>query len=135
MEDSRGVLLSLTTDIVASFLSTNTVAVPAIPDLIRSVHGALQAVERANREGDAPKMAQKPAVAVGRSIQTEYLVCLEDGAKLKTLKRYLRARFDLSPEDYRTKWGLPGDYPMVAPAYRERRSEMAKIAGLGKRAE
>jgi predicted transcriptional regulator len=123
-------LLACATEIVSAYVSRNTVGAGSLPDLIRSVHGSLTGL------GDAPQAAarerRKPAVPVSRSVQRDYIVCLEDGAQLKMLKRYLRSRFDLSPEDYRRKWSLPPDYPMVAPAYAERRSDFAKRIGLGK---
>jgi predicted transcriptional regulator len=123
-------VLRLSAEIVAAYVSRNSVQTGAISELVRSVHGALvglsqpippQAVQR-----------QKPAAPVSRSVQPDYIVCLEDGAKLKMLKRYLRSRYDMSPEEYRRKWGLPADYPMVAPNYAARRSDFAKKIGLGR---
>jgi predicted transcriptional regulator len=124
-------LLALSASIVAAYVGQNKIAQSAVPDLIRTVHGALNAL---NGEAAAAKPAekQKPAVPVSRSVQHDYIVCLEDGKKLKMLKRYLRSHYDMSPEDYRRKWGLPADYPMVAPAYAARRSDFAKQIGLGK---
>jgi predicted transcriptional regulator len=118
-------------DIVASYLAQNTLAAAGIPDLIRSVYDAL------NHLGQAPVPVrpaekQKPAVPVSKSVNEDYIVCLEDGKRLKMLKRYLRSRYDMSPEEYRRKWGLPPDYPMVAPAYAARRSDFAKQIGLGR---
>lgn len=123
-------ILGLSADIVAAYVAQNTVARSAVPELIRSVHDTLSSLGAA----PAPPAAEraKPAVPVSRSVQRDYIVCLEDGKKLKMLKRYLRTHYDMSPEDYRRKWGLPGDYPMVAPAYAERRSDFAKQIGLGK---
>ncbi|KRA58553.1 MucR family transcriptional regulator [Caulobacter sp. Root655] len=123
-------ILGLSAGIVAAYVAQNTVARSAVPELIRSVHGALSALGAVQ----APPVADraKPAVPVSRSVQRDYIVCLEDGKKLKMLKRYLRTHYDMSPEDYRRKWSLPGDYPMVAPAYAERRSDFAKQIGLGK---
>jgi predicted transcriptional regulator len=123
-------ILGLSAGIVAAYVAQNTVARAAVPELIRSVHGALSALGAAQ----APPAAEraKPAVPISRSVQRDYIVCLEDGKKLKMLKRYLRTHYDMSPEDYRRKWSLPGDYPMVAPAYAERRSDFAKQIGLGK---
>ena len=123
-------LLGLSAGIVAAYVAQNTVARSAVPDLIRSVHGALSALGGA--EAAQPAERGKPAVPVSRSVQRDHIVCLEDGKKLKMLKRYLRTHFNMSPEDYRRKWSLPGDYPMVAPAYAERRSDFAKSIGLGK---
>jgi predicted transcriptional regulator len=122
-------LLTCSVEIVAAFVSRNPVSATALPDLIRTVHGSLNGLSEAP---PPPREKQKPAVPISRSVQQDYIVCLEDGAKLKMLKRYLRSRFELSPEDYRRKWGLPPDYPMVAPAYAERRSDFAKKIGLGK---
>ncbi len=123
-------ILGLSAEIVAAYVGQNTVPQSVIPDLIRTVHSALS-----NLNGDdTPRAAEKakPAVPVSRSIQHDYIVCLEDGKRLKMLKRYLRSHYDMSPEDYRRKWGLPADYPMVAPAYAARRSDFAKQIGLGK---
>lgn len=123
-------ILAHASDIVAAYVSRNAVGAAALPDLIRTVHQSLSGLT------DAPPPAvrekQKPAVPISKSVQRDYIVCLEDGAHLKMLKRYLRSRFGLSPEDYRRKWGLPPEYPMVAPAYAERRSDFAKQIGLGK---
>lgn len=123
-------VLSLTTDIVSAFVRRNSVAQNDLPELIRSVHQALHGL------GQAPapvlEARPKPAVPINRSVQHEFIVCLEDGAQLKMLKRYLRSRFDMSPDDYRRRWGLAADYPMVAPAYAARRSDFAKQIGLGK---
>lgn len=123
-------LLACSAEIVAAYVGRNPVGASALPDLIRTVHGSLAGLT------DAPTPAArerpKPAVPISRSVQRDYIVCLEDGAQLKMLKRYLRSRFDLSPEEYRRRWGLPPDYPMVAPAYAERRSDFAKRIGLGK---
>ncbi|MDP1738779.1 MAG: MucR family transcriptional regulator [Caulobacter sp.] len=122
-------LMTCSVEIVAAFVSRNPVSATALPDLIRTVHGSLNGLSEAPPPSHEK---QKPAVPVSRSVQQDYIVCLEDGAKLKMLKRYLRSRFELSPEDYRRKWGLPPDYPMVAPAYAQRRSDFAKKIGLGK---
>ena len=123
-------ILGLSAGIVAAYVAQNTVSRAAVPDLIRSVHGALSALGAA--EAERPADRGKPAVPVSRSVQRDYIVCLEDGKRLKMLKRYLRTHYDMSPEEYRRKWSLPGDYPMVAPAYAERRSDFAKSIGLGK---
>lgn len=123
-------LLALSADIVAAYVGQNTVNQSVIPELIRTVHGALSTLNGA----EEPRMAEKakPAVPISRSVQHDYIVCLEDGKRLKMLKRYLRSHYDMSPEDYRRKWGLQADYPMVAPAYAARRSDFAKQIGLGK---
>lgn len=123
-------LLRLGSAIVAAYVSRNAVAAEAVPDIIRTVHKALEGLSR--DPPPAPEERRKPAVSVGRSIQQDYIVCLEDGKKLKMLKRYLRSRYDLSPDEYRQRWGLPPDYPMVAPAYAARRSDFAKKIGLGR---
>jgi predicted transcriptional regulator len=123
-------LLRLSTGVVAAFVSRNAVTAEAIPDLIRSVHRALEGIAR---NGSALSDERpKPAVSIGRSVQHDFIVCLEDGKKLKMLKRYLRSRYSLSPDEYRLRWGLPADYPMVAPAYAARRSDFAKKIGLGR---
>jgi predicted transcriptional regulator len=127
---AHGDAMRMTTDIVASFVSNNAVSSEELSDLIRSVHRALVSLK-----GDAaaePSERRKPAVPVNRSIHNDYIVCLEDGKKLKMLKRYLRSSYNMTPEEYRKRWGLPADYPMVAPAYAARRSEFAKKIGLGK---
>lgn len=121
--------LQLTADIVAAYLSNNSVNADSVPDLIRSIHVTLNGL---GREGGTMETSQKPAVPVKKSITNEYIVCLEDGKKLKMLKRYLRTHYNMSPEDYRAKWGLTTDYPMVAPAYAAQRSDFAKQIGLGR---
>jgi predicted transcriptional regulator len=123
-------LLRLSAEIVAAYVSQNTIPANGIPELVRIVHQSIAGLGA--MEPARPTERQKPAVPVSRSIQDDFIVCLEDGKKLKMLKRYLRSRYDLSPEDYRRKWGLPPDYPMVAPAYAARRSDFAKKIGLGK---
>jgi predicted transcriptional regulator len=123
-------LLRLGSGIVAAFVSRNPLPADAVPDLIRSVHLALAGVSRA--EPAAVEARPRPAVPIGRSVQPDFIVCLEDGRKLKMLKRYLRSRYDLSPDEYRRRWGLAADYPMVAPAYAARRSDFAKQIGLGR---
>ena len=128
-EESASDLLRLSADIVAAYVGQNALSAAAVPDLIGKVHGALTALGSAPA---VPRERQRPAVPVARSVQHDYIVCLEDGKKLKMLKRYLRAQYDMSPEDYRRKWGLAPDYPMVAPAYAARRSDFAKQIGLGR---
>jgi predicted transcriptional regulator len=124
-------LLRLSADIVAAYVGQNHVSQAAVPDLVGDVFAALQGL---GQEAPPPAPAErgKPAVPISRSVQEDYIVCLEDGKRLKMLKRYLRSRYDMSPEEYRRKWGLPPEYPMVAPAYAARRSEFAKKIGLGK---
>ncbi|QIG49616.1 MucR family transcriptional regulator [Nordella sp. HKS 07] len=125
-------LVELTADIVAAYVGNNTVALDDLPKLISSVYQSLAAATNGAAE---PKPAQaaelKPAVPVRKSITPDYVICLEDGKKFKSLKRHLRTHYDLSPEQYREKWGLPADYPMVAPNYAEARSSLAKKIGLG----
>jgi len=123
-------LLRLGADIVSAYVSRNAVAADAVPDIIRTVHQALEGLSRGTPAAVEEKA--KPAVPIGRSVQHDFIVCLEDGKKLKMLKRYLRSRYDMSPDDYRRRWNLPPDYPMVAPAYAARRSDFAKKIGLGR---
>lgn len=115
-------------NIVSAYLANNPISTAELPQLMKTVHDAIANLGKA----PAPEVApQVPAVAIRKSITPEYLVCLEDGRKMKSLKRHLRVSFNLTPEEYRAKWGLPKDYPMVAPAYAAVRSEMAKRIGLG----
>jgi predicted transcriptional regulator len=130
-EPDAHALHSLTKEIVASFVGNNTVAVGDLPGVISSVFGALRSA--AQPEAAPPAEALVPAVPVKKSIGTDYLICLEDGRKVKILKRYLAIRYNLTPEQYRQRWGLPKSYPMVAPAYAERRSELARQFGLGRK--
>jgi predicted transcriptional regulator len=123
-------VLKFASDIVAAYVSNNPIAVSEIPGMIKSIHGTLGGLA-GTTSADAPT-TQKPAIPVKRSVTPEYIICLEDGKKLKMLKRYLRSRYRLTPEEYRTKWGLPADYPMVAPNYAAQRSEFAKKIGLGR---
>ena len=123
--------LHLTTDIVSAFVSNNSVNADKLPGLLQEVHDAIKALAAG---GTAHAGNQKPAVPVNKSVTPDYVICLEDGKKLKILKRYLRTQFDMSPEDYRRKWALPADYPMVAPNYSKRRSQYAKESGLGRSA-
>ena len=132
VDDHEGQTLhSLTTEIVASFVGNNTVVVGDLPAVIASVFGALRSAVQP--EAAPPAEAPLPAVPVKKSIGTDYLICLEDGRKVKILKRYLAVRYNLTPEQYRQRWGLPKSYPMVAPAYAERRSELARQFGLGRK--
>ena len=129
--DQAGDLLALTTEIVAAHVSNNTVAVGDLAQLINQVYQSLANI------GSAPVTVAsrpQPAVSVKKSIQPDYLVCLEDGKKLKMLKRHLKTAYNMSPETYRERWGLPPDYPMVAPNYARQRSRLAKEIGLGTRA-
>lgn len=125
-------LFKLTSDIVAAYVSNNQLPVGDLPSVIKSVHITLSSLTGASI-GEIPTN-QKPAVPVKKSITPEFLICLEDGKKLKMLKRYLRSRYGLSPDQYRAKWNLPTDYPMVASNYAAQRSEFAKKIGLGRTA-
>lgn len=119
-------VITLTADIVSAHLSNNSVAVNDVPALIRSVHDALSGSTPAQ-----PAEKPVPAVPIRSSIKPDHIICLEDGKKLKVLKRHLMARYNMTPDQYRAKWGLPADYPMVAPAYAEQRRALAKQIGLG----
>ena len=123
--------IGLTAEIVSAYVSNNTVASADIPALINHVHSAL--VRVSNGEGQPSGEALKPAVPIKRSISPDYIVCLEDGKKFKSLKRHLRSQYSMTPEQYREKWGLPHDYPMVAPAYAKARSALAHQMGLGQK--
>lgn len=124
-------LLSLTTNIVAAHVSNNAVAATELPSIIRDVYETLSNVgSPREREPERPS----PAVPIKKSVTPEFIICLEDGKKLKMLKRHLKTAYDMSPEDYRERWGLPADYPMVAPNYARQRSKLAKQIGLGTRA-
>ncbi|MBX9747940.1 MAG: MucR family transcriptional regulator [Hyphomonadaceae bacterium] len=120
----------MTTDIVASFVSNNKVAPEELGELIRSIHKTVASLSHGAASATAEK--PKPAAPVNKSVQHDFIICLEDGKKLKMLKRYLRSTYGMTPDEYRKRWGLPADYPMVAPAYAARRSEFAKKIGLGK---
>jgi MucR family transcriptional regulator, transcriptional regulator of exopolysaccharide biosynthesis len=121
--------IELTAEIVSAYVSNNTVPAGEIPSLINQVHAALSRVSGKSAEGSAGPL--KPAVSLKKSITPEYIVCLEDGKKFKSLKRHLRTQYNMTPEQYREKWGLTTDYPMVAPNYAAARSQLAKQMGLG----
>jgi predicted transcriptional regulator len=121
-------LLALTADIVSSHVANNSVAVNDVPNLIQNVYASLAGLGSA---APAPEVKLEPAVPVRSSIKPDYIVCLEDGKKLKMLKRHLMTSYGMTPDDYRAKWGLPADYPMVAPNYAEARRQLAKSIGLG----
>ena len=125
-------ILKLATEVVAAYVSNNPIPVSEVPTMIKTVHSTLGGLAGA-APGEIPT-SQKPVVPVKRSVTPEYIVCLEDGKKLKMLKRYLRSNYNMTPEEYRAKWGLPADYPMVAPNYAAQRSEFAKKIGLGRTA-
>ena len=121
--------IGLTAEIVSAYVSNNTVASIDIPALINQVHTALLRVN--SGEAQSPSEPLKPAVPIKKSINPDFLVCLDDGKKFKSLKRHLRTQYTMTPEQYREKWSLPGDYPMVAPNYAAARSQLAKQMGLG----
>ena len=123
-------ILGLTTEIVSAHVGNNSVDKSELPQLIRDVHAALCSVGQGAQDAEKPT----PAVSVKKSITPDYLVCLEDGKKLKMLKRHLKTAYDMTPEQYRERWGLPADYPMVAPNYAKHRSSLAKKIGLGTKA-
>ena len=123
-------VLRWSAEIVSAYVAQNNLPASGIAPLIHAVHDVLVGLGRPTIEVEPER--RKPAVPISRSVQNDYIVCLEDGKKLKMLKRYLRSRYDLSPEEYRRRWGLPPDYPMVAPVYAARRSDFAKQIGLGK---
>jgi predicted transcriptional regulator len=127
--DEKTEVIEMTTEIVSAYVSNNSVAAADLPALIQSVHRALSGITGSVEVAEiAPK---EPAVPVRRSITPDFLICLEDGRKFKSLKRHLRTKYNMSPEEYRAKWALPKDYPMVAPNYAKARSDLAKQMGLG----
>lgn len=128
-ENETETLITLTADIVSAHVSNNSVAVNDLPTLIQNVHNALSGLGAPPSEPEAKK--QEPAVSVRASIKPDYIVCLEDGKKLKMLKRHLMTHYQMTPAEYRQKWGLSADYPMVAPNYAEQRRSLAKQIGLG----
>ena len=127
-ENPAEVIVALTADIVSAHVSNNSVAVSDLPTLIQNVHNALTGLGKVQEE---PVAKQEPAVSVRSSIKPDYVVCLEDGLKMKMLKRHLMTDHQMTPEQYRQKWGLGADYPMVAPNYAEQRRTLAKKIGLG----
>jgi predicted transcriptional regulator len=134
MEDSdKPRLVALTSEIIAAYVSNNTLAPAELPQMIADVHEALS--RACNNTGGGEREELKPAISLKKSVTPDYIVCLEDGKKFKSLKRHLRTHYNLSPEEYREKWGLPHDYPMVAPNYAAARSQLAKQMGLGTRKE
>lgn len=127
---SKTELLQMTADIVSSFVANNPVPAGGVADLLKTVHGTVEDLAK-GKPADPPR--PDPAVPISKSITPDHIVCLEDGRKLKMLKRYLRSRYDLTPDEYRARWGLPSDYPMVAPNYAKKRSAFAKEIGLGRK--
>lgn len=129
MSDSKLTYIELTAEIVAAYVSHNNLAAHEVPNLIFDVHTALARLSP--HASSPPTDGLKPAISPKKSVTHEYIVCLEDGKKFKSLKRHLRSQYNMTPEDYREKWGLPADYPMVAPNYAKSRSQLAKQMGLG----
>jgi len=130
---TRDDLLRMAVDVVAAYVSKNPLPAGQIPEVINTVFTSLSSLE--NGVPEAKAEAQKPAVSVKKSVTPEFIICLEDGKKLKMLKRHLRTTYNITPDEYRAKWGLPPDYPMVAPNYAAQRSEFAKKIGLGRKAD
>lgn len=130
-QTSNEAIVALTADVVSAYVANNPVPMTQLAELIASVHGSLTGLS--SGQATAPVEAPKPAVPVKKSIQDDYIVCLEDGKKFKSLKRHIGTHYNLTPEEYRAKWGLPADYPMVAPAYAAARSALAKSMGLGRK--
>jgi predicted transcriptional regulator len=128
LDTAEDMLLTLTADIVAAHVSNNSVAVNDLPNLIQNVHAALSTISGTSA---APEPKPEPKVSIRSSVKPDYIVCLEDGKKLKMLKRHLMTHYNMTPDQYRQKWGLSGDYPMVAPNYAEQRRTLAKSIGLG----
>jgi predicted transcriptional regulator len=127
----RDEMLRLTVEIVSAYVSNNTIAMHDVPQLIEQVHGKLGNLGEAVQ---TPQEKLQPAVPVKKSVTPDFIICLEDGKKLKMLKRHLKTAYDMTPEEYREKWGLPASYPMVAPNYAKQRSKLARAIGLGTRA-
>ncbi len=129
------VLLECTATVVASYVSHNHVLSTDLPELVKNVYGGFKSLDWSSGIGFTTlRTPQEVSDLIDQSIHEDYIVCLEDGKKMKMLKRYLRTNYNMTPEEYRKKWGLPADYPMVAPRYAERRSQLAKDIGLGHRA-
>ncbi len=128
---TNDVYIELAADVVASYVSNNPVSTNELPNLIGEVYSALKSASGA--EAEAPAVKSKPAVPIKKSLTDDYIICLEDGKQFKSLKRHLRSHYDMSPEEYREKWGLPYDYPMVAPNYAKARSKLARDMGLGRK--
>jgi len=129
-DESFDTLLALTADIVAAHVGNNNVSVGDVPALIQNVHSALTSLGASAAE---PQVEQQPSVSIRSSVKPDYIVCLEDGKKLKMLKRYLASNFNMTPAEYRAKWKLPADYPMVAPNYSSQRKDLAHKMGLGRK--
>lgn len=123
--------IGLASNIVSAYVSHNTMVAADVPNFIESVHAALSGAARNGVSAQQPQKELVPAVSIKKSVTPDYIICLEDGKKFKSLKRHLRTRYNLSPQEYRQRWGLPHDYPFVAPTYTETRSRLAKDMGLG----
>ena len=130
-ERNNSVEVEITSEIVSAYVSNNPMPAESLPRLVRYVFDAVHEISTSNGNVLAEKKA--PAVPVKRSVQEDYIICLEDGQKFKSLKRHLRSHYNMSPEEYREKWGLPYDYPMVAPSYAKKRSQLARDLGLGRK--
>ncbi len=130
-QDDELVVIDLTATIVGAYVGSNSVPVGELPKLIASVHAALASIRSGGAVAEPAPEPTRPAVSVKKSVTNDYIICLEDGKKFKSLKRHLGTHYNMTPEEYREKWGLPADYPMVAPSYAEARSTLAKKMGLG----
>jgi len=130
-ENRRGELLKMTAEVVSAYASNNMLPPAQLSEVINAVFNTLASLEKVGSDGSGE--TQKPAVPIRKSITPDYIVCLEDGKKLKMLKRHLRSTYNMTPDEYRAKWGLPADYPMVAPNYAAQRSAFAKKIGLGRK--
>ena len=131
--DTKNALIDMTAEIVSAYVGNNEITAAELPSLIQQVYVSLADVSQGVTVSENEPL--RPAIAVKRSVSSDYIVCLEDGKKFKSLKRHLRAHYDMSPEEYRAKWGLPKDYPMVAPNYAQARSTLAKQMGLGQKSK
>lgn len=132
MVDQTTANARLTADIVSAYVSKNPISATELPNFIHAVYGAIATISQPAAAAPVPEVLT-PAVPIKKSVTPDFIVCLEDGKKFKSLKRHLRTHYDLSPEEYRERWGLPADYPMVAPSYSVRRSDLAKENGLGRK--
>ena len=129
--ENDDIYLELTGDVISAYVANNPVSTTELPSLINEVYSAFRKTDK--RQSQEQEMRSKPAVPVKKSMTDDYIICLEDGKKFKSLKRHLRSHYDMSPEEYREKWGLPFDYPMVAPNYAKARSALARKMGLGRK--
>ena len=132
--DSGDDLRALTADVVSAYVSNNSVPMSELPNLIADVHRALGDTGGGEQTAKQPAEKPKPAVPIKKSVTDDYIICLEDGKQFKSLKRHLSSKYDMTPEEYRSRWGLPPDYPMVAPNYAAARSKLAREMGLGRKA-